>query len=169
MPQPLAPEVPARSCCSACRQTASDSFPSDRDPSQPAFGVQFVERALVALYQQHIYGDRVDWEGEYLPHSLAAARSFMEGDMRQALQFDPTWAEAGRRNGKRSPRRLFPLSGDPAGFEDWIFRSLVMTRCPESARSFASRRSAGARQRAIPYPRRRPPLLPPRPCPWPDP
>src|SRR5258708_255041 len=28
---------------------------------------------------------------------------------------------AGGWNGKRSPRRLFPLSGDPAGLEDWIF------------------------------------------------
>jgi tetratricopeptide (TPR) repeat protein len=35
-----------------------------------------------------------DLVGRYIPRLLAGARSFMEGDMREALQFDPTWAEA---------------------------------------------------------------------------
>src|SRR5205807_9381326 len=52
-------------------------------------------------------------------------RCVQQGPQASRIQF--RWFDgrvcphAGRWDGNRSPRRLFPLSGDPAGSEDWIF------------------------------------------------
>src|SRR5712691_6894268 len=56
---------------------------------------------------------------------FAGVRGIQQGPQAPGVQLRRTdgrlCVHAGGWNGKRSPRRLFPLSGDPAGLEDWIF------------------------------------------------
>jgi tetratricopeptide (TPR) repeat protein len=67
------------------------------DPATPAFGAGLMERVLVALLLQQTYGDQVDWRGEYISPSLAAARRYVsheEGGAREAARLDTAWAAA---------------------------------------------------------------------------
>jgi DNA-binding SARP family transcriptional activator/tetratricopeptide (TPR) repeat protein len=77
------------------------TFAVTGDPSRPAFAAQITERVLVALYLQKTWGDRVRWQGEYVPRSLAAARAYKQACCQgrqqypfygQAALLDTAWA-----------------------------------------------------------------------------
>jgi tRNA A-37 threonylcarbamoyl transferase component Bud32/tetratricopeptide (TPR) repeat protein len=72
------------------------------DPAQPAFAAQLTERILVTLLLQKSLGDRVSWQGEYIPQSLAAVRSQLQGYdtgeskyFDEAFRLDTAWVDVG--------------------------------------------------------------------------
>src|SRR2546423_1158248 len=71
------------------------------DPTRSAFAAALTERILVAVFLQSTWGDRVTWLGEYIPHSLSAARAYRQAwryaelkYVREAAQLDTSWVEA---------------------------------------------------------------------------
>jgi hypothetical protein len=70
------------------------------NPSESAFAGELSERALVMLLLQQVLGDRVVWQGEYIPRSIPAVRSYFEGrdvdlkHIRQASRLDTAWVDA---------------------------------------------------------------------------
>jgi hypothetical protein len=69
-------------------------------PAEPAFAAELSERALVMLLLQQVLGDRVVWQGEYIPRSVAAVRSYFQGwdvdpkHVREAARLDTAWVDA---------------------------------------------------------------------------
>ena len=70
------------------------------DPADPTFAAELSERTLVTLLLQQVLGDRVRWQGEYIPRSLAAVRNYFQewdGDptyVREAARLDTAWVDA---------------------------------------------------------------------------